>query len=427
MTILKDISVLWSLPQTLVMFALLFESRYPRKKTVILSLSTMLPLLAVNYFIYTLIDGAAFVAMLGTCVLPSLIFFWFLAKHRDGRFLFTFCLSDTLWLEIIYVTNILDHFIGSSHVFMLVSRLILYPAIELFLWKLVRPIYLSMQNSVKKGWYMFSAIGAIFYVMMLLSMSVPTMIMERPVYLPAFVLQLVLMPVVYAHIIVTLRRQQQLHETEANENILQLQVTSLRSRIDEFSAANELLKEERHDFRHKLRTLAALAESGQNDELKRLAGEYAEAMPERNVETYCNLPVLDAVLSSYLGWAQRRGIETGARLSLPKELPVNEAELATVFANAIENAIHACEKLPEGQRSIDIQVLTEPCFMMQVKNSFDGVIAFDDEGVPISRSREHGFGTRSIVTFCEKYGAFYEFKAVEKFFYLRIVFSDSKA
>ena len=61
--------------------------------------------------------------------------------------------------------------------------------------------------------------------------------------------------------------------------------------------------------------------------------------------------------------------------------------------------------------------------MLQVRNSFDGVVGFDVEGIPIAVKKGHGFGTRSIVTFCEKNNAFCTFAAEGKEFTLRIVFS----
>ena len=60
--------------------------------------------------------------------------------------------------------------------------------------------------------------------------------------------------------------------------------------------------------------------------------------------------------------------------------------------------------------------------MLQISNSFPGAVEFDSNGLPISHEEGHGFGTRSIAAFCEKYGAFYEFKAVGDTFYLRITF-----
>lgn len=423
MTFLKDFSVLWSLLHTLLLFLLLFESRYPRKKTLILSLATMLPLILVNTVIFLVIGAERYMtALLLTCSLPSLIFFWFLAKHRDGRFFFTFCMVDSIILEIIYITNILDFYLGNTYIFMFAARIVCIPLLELLIYKKLRPIYLSVQRSVKKGWYVFAAISALFYVAMTLSVSYPTMITSRPAYLPAFVLYLVLLPVIYIHILSTLRNQQRLHEMSEQDNILRVQVSNMTARMEEFSAANEKFRTERHDFRHKMQVIVGLIEHGEYDKLREVVLNYHETIRETAVKRYCNSAVIDAVLSSYLQKAESKGIRVSVALSFPEPFPVDEAELATVFANAIENAIHACEKLDADKRQIDVKVLTSPRFMLQISNSYDGAVEFDENGTPVSREEGHGFGTRSIVAFCNKNKAFYEFKADSERFRLRISF-----
>ena len=420
---MKDISVLWSLLHVLIMFALLFESRYPRKKCVRMTVVTMVPLLVVNFLIYLFwgAEGAMGVLLL-TATIPSLIFFWILAKYRDGRFLFTFCLCDTLWLEVMFITNILDFYLGNSYIFMFAARLVAYPLIEWIIWKKLREPYLRVQAHVKKGWYIFSAIGAIFYVATVLSMSVPTMIMERPEYLPAFVLLLVLMPVLYLHIFHTLHHQQKYYEVAEQENILRLQVSNMASRTAQFSAANEQFRLERHNFRHKMQTIAALVEKEKYEDLRALVQDYSESMADAVVKQYCTFPVVDAVLASYVQQAEAKGIAVKTAVSFPDVLRVSEPELATVIANAMENAIHGAETAAQGDREIDVKVLTQPCFMMQIRNGFDGTAVFDENGLPISYKEGHGFGVRSIVAFCDKYDCMYEFKADDKMFSLRIMF-----
>jgi len=424
MVILKDLSVLWSLIHVLIMFLLFFESRYPWRKALKLTLLGAIPLLAANFVLYLFIDTLSYVVLLLTCVLPSLIFLWYLAKYRDGRFLFTFCLSDTLWLEIMYITNILDFYFGNRYIFMFVSRLIAYPLIEWLIWKKIRLAYFEIQRVVTKGWYVFAAISAIFYVMTVLSMSYPTMIMNRPEYLPAFLLQLILMPLFYLHVIITLRRQQELYETQQMENILLVQVASLRSRINESSVSNELFHEERHNFRHKMRTIAVLAEKGDLDAIRQTAEDYFQMLPQHAANSYCSHPILDAVFTSYLGSAKLKGIHVTTKLAFPEELPVNETELATALANALENAIQACEKVEHSKRYIEVKSITFPCFMVQIRNSFNGDIAFDEDGLPLATKNGHGFGTRSIATFCNKNNAFYEFKAKEQEFTLLLMFNQ---
>ena len=100
------------------------------------------------------------------------------------------------------------------------------------------------------------------------------------------------------------------------------------------------------------------------------------------------------------------------------EFEANESELATALANAIENAVNACEKLPKEERHIEIKVLSKPKFIIMVRNSFDGQVEFDRDGIPINRNEEHGIGTQSIAAFCEKLGGYYQFTAKDKVFTL---------
>ena len=423
MTLLRDLSTMWASTHSLVLFVLLFESRYSVKKTTTLTLTAMLPLLLANFALLFILGPEKMgVLLLLTCSLPSLIFFWFLARHRDGRFFFTFCLADTLILEIIHITSILDFYLGNTYIFMALSRLIACPLLEIFVLKRVRAVYHEVQQTVRRGWYTLAAIGMLFYVVLSLSMTHPTAITQRPEYLPAYVLLLILMPVIYNHIFNTLRHQQAAYELAENDKILKLQIANLATRMEVLSAAENKHRMERHDFRHKLKIIATLVENRQYDELPSLLAEYTQAVQELQAKHYCSNPVLDAVLSSYLQEAERKGIRVTTAISLPSPLPVGDAELATVFANAIENAIHACLLLNEDQRTLEIKVLVKPRFMFQISNSFNGHISFDKNGVPISLSDGHGFGTRSIVTFCEKNNAFYEFKADHRTFSLRIMF-----
>lgn len=422
MTVLKDFSIIWSLIHTLIMFMLLFKSRYPHRKTATFTLSTMLPLIMINSLIFIFIGSDKYMKiMLITLSLPSLIFFWFLSKYRDGRFVFTFCMVDTIVMEVVYATNIIDQYIP-GYWFVFFSRLIIYPIMELYIYKKMRIPYSDIQKQVKKGWWIFALIGILFYVVMTLLMNMPTISEPHPEHIPLLIIMFILMPVSYINIFNTLRHQQKVHSASEQENILKVQVSDIKNRIEEFSSANDKFRTERHDFRHKLQTISRMIENKQYDELSSVVAKYNDAIEQTKVKRYCENVVLDAVFSSYIQRAENSEITVNTNIKFPQSLPVNDVELATVFANAIENAIHACEKLEKDKRFIDIKVISNPRFMVQITNSFDGNSEFNEKGIPVTHEEGHGFGTRSIAAFCDKNNAFYEFKATENKFSLRIMF-----
>lgn len=423
MIILRDISIMWALIHTLVLFMLLFQSRYPRKKTITITLATMLPLIAVNFALFLLFDFNGYgTLMLFTLSLPSMILFWVLAEHRDGRFFFTFCVVDTVVLEIVYITSILNYyFTPDTYLVLFIIRLLAYPLLELFTYKRLRKVYLEVQEHTAKGWWSYAAIGAIFYLATTLLMNYPVIIMNRTDDMPALILLFLLMPIIYVNIFSTLRHQQQFHEITQQDNILRLQVANMTTRMEEYSAADSKFRMERHNFRHKMQMVAHLAETQQYSELQKLISEYCQTIQDTQIQRYCQNPVIDAVLATYLQTAERKGIQVTTRIAFPDTLTVSDTELATVFANAIENAIQACEKLEQEKRQIEVKILSKPNLMLQITNSFDGVIEFDNNHIPISREHGHGLGTRSIVAFCEKNHAFYEFSATDDIFSLRIM------
>ena len=413
MEILRDISMLWSMVHTLILFLFLFEPRYPKKKAMWITMMTMIPLIIINLVLFIVVGFERYgTLMLLTLSLPSCIVFWLLAKHRDGRFFFTFCMVDTIVLEIVYITNILNHYLTPErYLVMFLVRLVSYPLIEVWLYRKMRPIYFDLQKFTKDGWGIFAVIGLLFYVAITLLMTYPDSIVHRPEQLPALILLFILMPVIYNHIILTLRRQQLAHERSQQESIMHLQVTNVMSRMEELNAANERFREERHNFRHKLKAIASLAETGQYEALLEIVREYEKDIERTRVVRYSKSTIIDAVLSVYIQKAEKAGIALKLGFAFPDTFEVNESELATALANAIENAIHACEKLPKEKRLLEIKVLCKPKFIIMVRNNFTGTVTFDENGIPQNTQDGHGYGSRSIAAFCNKIGGYYEFKA----------------
>lgn len=110
-----------------------------------------------------------------------------------------------------------------------------------------------------------------------------------------------------------------------------------------------------------------------------------------------------------------------ARIALPEQLPVAEGELAIVFANALENAIHACMELPRKEREIRCKVIQHPGIMFELSNPCAGAVRFDHRGLPLSSQKGHGLGVQSIFSFCQKYGAICHFEMTDGWFHLRMV------
>ncbi len=210
-------------------------------------------------------------------------------------------------------------------------------------------------------------------------------------------------------------------ESRVQADILSMQVSALQGRLEAARAADEAIRIERHDLRHKLQAVAEMVKKGESAEALAYIGASQARLDKLKPVRWCQNSVLDAIFSSYFGQAQRQGIQVEASLAIPDELPVDAVELSTVFANALENAIHACAELGSGERKIVCKCINRPRLMFEVANACAGEVRLDRNGLPVAGRRGHGTGTRSIAAFCEKYGAVCSCEGKDGWFKMQVI------
>ena len=421
--VLRLSSAAWSLLHILLLFLFFYAPRYPKKKTFAYTCATMLPLVFLNLLLLV-VWGQEFYGkcMLFLLVIPSFVFFILLAKHRDFRFVFTFCVVDTISAEIVILSLILNqYFTPDSNIVMFIIRILGFPLVEYFAVKKLRKPYFEIQDSVKKGWGLFSFVSVIFYVLILMMIAFPTNIINRPQDMPVVLVLMVLMPLMYLNIFRILSTQKKLYVVERERELWQIQSDQMQRQIRQMAEAEERVSTERHNLRHRLSGIDVMLQKGEVEEARNYIRSSLETMVTTTDEKYSKNAVLDAIFSYYFKMAEDRGIVVEHSLQVPDPLPVEDAELSVVIANALENAIHACEKLAPDVRFIKCRCIEHPQFMLQFSNSFDGKISLDEQGVPVNEEKDHGIGTRSIRAFCEKHNALVDYKIEDGIFALRIV------
>ena len=91
MTILRDISFLWSMLHIVALFLLFFEPRYSWRTTMLAGFAGASALLCVNVMaMYRLGHGIIMSIAFFSCTIPTMLLFFLLSKYRDGRFCLQF-------------------------------------------------------------------------------------------------------------------------------------------------------------------------------------------------------------------------------------------------------------------------------------------------------------------------------------------------
>ncbi len=346
-----------------------------------------------------------------TITIPGVVITFLIADGPLSRHIFC-CLSQLLMslYLIVGVTQLQALFGGGSvtdPLLLLAAYLVVILLDALFL----RNIFLNVADTVTGDWGNLALIPCSFFILAMVLVLYPAHYTQNASFPILFAMSGVVLLIIYYAIFQYLWLQYRYRMEEQDRDLLRLQIENIRKQAaDNERKARELIGA-RRDIRQMLSEISELAREGNAqailDRTKEASTRIDVAAPVR----YCNDPILNATLAAYLGRAERSGIAVEARLSFPDVLPVDSAELAICFSNALENAIHACEGLPEHQRKIVIRCTHRPQFMFEIKNPYRGRISLGRNGLPRSREPGHGIGTRSILAFCEKYNAFYSFSA----------------
>ncbi len=394
MTMFRDISVLWSLFHILILFMMLYRSRYSRRKTFLLTGIAMLPVIVFNVTGLVLwgagVMGKIFVL---TCTLPSLLFFWFVSKDRKGRFFFTFCMADTVALWIIVVTNVIDFYLGrEQYVLMFIGRLVLFPLIEWWAVRFLRKPYLELQEAVNRGWGVFAGMTALYYILLAVMSNFPELITARPQELVSYFLILILMPMTYGTIFISLYRQLLLYRKQQSERILQEQKLSLEARLEN----QQRIRRMKHDMKGYTATLSGLLAAGNIKEaLAYLEGVELE-MGELS-EQFCANPYVNAVFVHYMEKFKGIGVECRTDIQVGEELPY--MELCQILSNGLENAYDALSGLAENDREGSVQMkYSKNYILIRIRNRCreDLHVERGTEVRTDKKGHDHGFGLRTV-------------------------------
>lgn len=417
--ILRNVSILWSLAHFAVMFLLLFESRFSNKKTATIVTITFIPLILLNILgiIFLGLEKGTQMMVL-TYILPSLILFFRMSKHRGFRFVFTFCMVGTIVYEIIVLTGILDHVlnVGNSLV-MFFSRLLIFPAQEFLIIRYFGKSYHKFQNLVPRGWGVLILLPIVFYVLLFVASVYPTIIWSRPDDYPVMVLICMLFPIIYYSAFRVLTIQAKYHDSANEAQILDMQVKLANERILTDAENESRLRTLRHDLRHHMLLLNEYIKNGETGKALDHISSITEYVDSTIPRQFCLNGVVNVILSHYANICQIKGISFICEVSLSRQLPVSDIDLVVILSNILENAVNALEIC--DTKRIEVKGFeSDGKFFFEVKNPFCGEIEFKDD-LPVSRRENHGYGTKSIAAIVEKHEGIYSFTVEDDIFVFR--------
>ena len=194
-----------------------------------------------------------------------------------------------------------------------------------------------------------------------------------------------------------------------NRNVRLQQENQLLSmqqqRYESLKAAIEEARQARHDLRHQLCQLAALAEEGNLEKVKAYLSGAVSRIPSLELH-FCENRAADGVVGYYCALAKRENIPYSVQIDLPECLPVDEINLCLVLSNLLENALEASLRTAPARRRIKLTAYLHgnSLALIQVENTYDGVIREKGGVFQSSKRKGDGVGLQSVRHIAEKSG-----------------------
>lgn len=404
----------------MIMAFLFMDSRYSRRRTLFIVSGVTLLLMAAVAALHRAVDmDAAFWIFAITIHIPLILLLFTLSRFRGWRLIFQ-QLSVVLFCTLIHHISGMIYYLSGSRFWVLVlSCTVLSTGVIWFLVRFLRPLFFQILLELHRGWWLICLVMATYYIIAVY--LIPGYVgfeLSSSIIKPAIALLMLGGYSILMFLFTSIKNEM---DARHNAQLSALQLSALQSRMEAVQAAENVIRTERHDLRHRLQAVAELIARGNREEALAFLDAATKRLDAQKEVRWCHPPVLDAVFSSYFDQANNEGIHVTAKISLPDTLTVDEGALAIVVANALENAIHANLKLPQKQREICCKMVGSPGIMLEISNPCSEDVTFDAEGLPVAHREGHGLGVQYISAFCQKNKAVYQFDLDDGWFRLRLV------
>ena len=175
----------------------------------------------------------------------------------------------------------------------------------------------------------------------------------------------------------------------------------------------------RHDLANHLQTLSTLPAS----ERDAYVAELIKSPAMGSTLHYCGDNTVNAVISAKVSLTEQESIGLESEVDIAQELPYDKVDVCALFANALDNAIEACRKLPVGQRWIQLKARAQKGLFAD--NSANPIPKDDTQvadsirpGTTKTDKISHGYGLKSIKEIVSRHGGSMEIKTKDGQFQL---------
>ena len=193
-------------------------------------------------------------------------------------------------------------------------------------------------------------------------------------------------------------------ELQFERSLMEIQAKDQKCHSDLLSQQAQMLSQQRHDLRHHLNVILALAEE-ENTELRNYLQTLIDNIPTAS-RRFCENQAVNAIIAHYAMLCRQKDIALSLDLTVPENNPtISDSALCVIFGNLLENAVEACDRMKSGKKFITLNCKIQyDLLVVTMDNSFNGSIKKEGDRFRSSKRDDFGIGLSSISSVARKAG-----------------------
>lgn len=209
-------------------------------------------------------------------------------------------------------------------------------------------------------------------------------------------------------------------DAQRKEQIMKIVLSQQNKENQAIKENEQKIRLLRHDLRLLLNNLVVSVENNDKETSLKLISNYIDEIESTTVKKFCSNDIINYVFSSYAEKCEKHHILFDVKIYVD-EITINELLLSSLLSNILDNAINAQLSIPQSQRKIYAMMkYSNGKMLLSVKNPYTKKPIFID-GIPVSSSKGHGFGTQSIQYITKRLGGNCQFTVQDNFFIVRVI------
>lgn len=200
--------------------------------------------------------------------------------------------------------------------------------------------------------------------------------------------------------------EQAAHLKEENL-MLQVQIKAQKDGVEALGNSYAEQRKLTHDFNAHIDMLQSYLVAGEINEAKSYVSHLKEKQTERILLVRTHNSTMDALLNQKGYAAKKYKIDIRFSVNDLSGIVMDSMDMTVVMNNLLDNAIEACQKIPQEMRNIYVQLILEDSLFLSVRNSSLPVVIVDNTIATTKIPAElHGYGLQNVKTVLGKYDAF---------------------